>query len=246
MYQKIYDFCKVKNSGSVYKNGLEQTPRVKWIINVLRTNNIDYIIDEFNLSEDNKCWNIILPGSSKMSICAHHDIVNPNSDNANDNSASVINAIMTHVLNPSITAFIVDGEEFGGIGSQRVSEKINSGEYGEIDFVLNYELTGKGGTDFFIGNYRGELFERIINKFDCPVYSTPFNDSVIFRKNNIDSCVINPLPIIDKETSIVNKNGEYLDVSMLYNCHSMSDSVETICPNDMIKFVENVSLEILR
>ena len=246
MYQKIYDFCKVKNSGSVYKNGLEQTPRVKWIINVLRTNNIDYIIDEFNLSEDNKCWNIILPGSSKMSICAHHDIVNPNSDNANDNSASVINAIMTHVLNPSITAFIVDGEEFGGIGSQRVSEKINSGEYGEIDFVLNYELTGKGGTDFFIGNYRGELFERIINKFDCPVYSTPFNDSVIFRKNNIDSCVINPLPIIDKETSIVNKNGEYLDVSMLYNCHSISDSVETICPNDMIKFVENVSLEILR
>ena len=246
MYQKIYDFCKVKNSGSVYKNGLEQTPRVKWIINVLRTNNIDYIIDEFNLSEDNKCWNIILPGSSKMSVCAHHDIVNPNSDNANDNSASVINAIMTHVLNPSITAFIVDGEEFGGIGSQRVSEKINSGEYGEIDFVLNYELTGKGGTDFFIGNYRGELFERIINKFDCPVYSTPFNDSVIFRKNNIDSCVINPLPIIDKETSIVNKNGEYLDVSMLYNCHSISDSVETICPNDMIKFVENVSLEILK
>ena len=112
--------------------------------------------------------------------------------------------------------------------------------------MLNYELTGKGGTDFFIGNYRGELFERIINKFDCPVYSTPFNDSVIFRKNNIDSCVINPLPIIDKETSIVNKNGQYLDVSMLYNCHSMSDSVETICTIDMKNFVENISLEILK
>jgi hypothetical protein len=246
MYQKIYDFCKVKNSGSIYKNGLEQTNRVKWIINLLKSNNIDYIIDEFNLSKDTKCWNIILPGDSKMSVCAHHDIVNPNSDNANDNSASVINAIMTHVLNPSITTFIVDGEEFGGVGSQRVSEKINSGEYGEIDFVLNYELTGKGGTDFFIGNYRGELFERIINKFDCPVYSTPFNDSVIFRKNNIDSCVINPLPIIDKETSIVNKNGQYLDVSMLYNCHSMSDSVETICTIDMKNFVENISLEILK
>ena len=103
MYQKIYDFCKVKNSGSIYKNGLEQTNRVKWIINLLKSNNIDYIIDEFNLSKDTKCWNIILPGDSKMSVCAHHDIVNPNSDNANDNSASVINAIMTHVLNPSIT-----------------------------------------------------------------------------------------------------------------------------------------------
>ena len=41
MYQKIYDFCKVKNSGSIYKNGLEQTNRVKWIINLLKSNNIE-------------------------------------------------------------------------------------------------------------------------------------------------------------------------------------------------------------
>ena len=185
MYQKIYDFCKVKNSGSIYKNGLEQTNRVKWIINLLKSNNIDYIIDEFNLSKDTKCWNIILPGDSKMSVCAHHDIVNPNSDNANDNSASVINAIMTHVLNPSITVFIVDGEEYGGIGSERVSEKINSGEYGNITSVLNYELTGKGGENFFIGNYKGPLYDKIIDMFDCPVYSTPFNDSI--KDKNIPS-----------------------------------------------------------
>ena len=156
MYQKIYDFCKVRNSGSVYKNGNgTSTNRVKWIINLLKSNNIDFIIDEFNLSEDNKCWNIILPGDSKMSVCAHHDIVNPNSDNA-------------------------------------------------------------------------------------------FNDSVIFRRNKIDSCVINPLPIINKETSIINKDGQYLDVSMLYNCHSMEDSVETICASDMKDFVEKIALNILK
>lgn len=246
MYQKIYDFCKVRNLGSVYKNGLEPTPRVKWIIGLLKSNNINFILDEFYLSEDNKCWNIILPGTSKMAVCAHHDIVNPNSDNANDNSASVINVIMTHVLNPSITAFIVDGEELGGIGSKRISEKINSGEYGDIDFILNYELTGKGGTNFFIGNYQGKLFEKIIDKFNCPVYSTPFNDSVIFRKYGIDSCVINPLPITNKETSIITESGHYLDVSMLYNCHSTNDSVETICTDDMKDFVEKVALEILK
>jgi len=33
---------------------------------------------------------------------------------------------------------------------------------------------------------------------------------------------------------------------MLYNCHSMSDSVETICTIDMKNFVENISLEILK
>lgn len=246
MYQKIYDFCKVKNLGSVLKNGTELTPRLKWIINLLKSNNINFILDEFVHYDDNKCWNIILPGDSNMAICAHHDIVNPDSDNANDNSASVINVIMTHVLNPSITAFIVDGEEFGGIGSQRVSDKINLGEYGKIDFVLNYELTGKGGENFFVGNYSGNLQDKILNIFECPIYSTPFNDSVIFRKNGIDSCVINPLPIINRETSLMNKNGDFLDVGMLYNCHSINDSLETISPNDMKDFVEKVALEILK
>ena len=37
MYQKIYDFCKVKNLGPVYKNGLEPTARVKWIIDLLKS-----------------------------------------------------------------------------------------------------------------------------------------------------------------------------------------------------------------
>ena len=246
MYQKIYDFCKVKNLGTVLKNGTEPTPRVKWIIDLLKSNNINFILDEFDRSENNKCWNIILPGDSNMAVCAHHDIVNPNSDNANDNSASVINAIMTHILNPHITTFIVDGEEFGGIGSQRVSDKINSGEYGKIDFVLNYELTGSGGENFFIGNYSGPLQSKILDIFDCPIHSTPFNDSVIFRANGIDSCVINPLPIVDRETAIQTKNGDYLDYSMLFNCHSMKDSVETISPDDMKDFVEKVCLEILK
>lgn len=245
MYQKIYEFCKVKNFGSVYKNGHIKTPRVEWILGLLKDNNINYILDEFDKG-DFTCWNIILPGTSEIAVCAHHDIVNPNSDNANDNSASVINAIMTHVLNPSITVFIVDGEECGGIGSERVSEKINSGEYGNITSVLNYELTGKGGENFFIGNYKGPLYDKIIDMFDCPIYSTPFNDSVIFRKNGIDSCVINPLPIVSEKTPIQNKNGEYLDYSMLFNCHSTKDSIDTISIDDMKSFVEKVCLEILK
>jgi hypothetical protein len=45
-------------------------------------------------------------------------------DNANDNSASVINAIMIKKLLPSINVILLDGEEFGGIGSQRVLSKL--------------------------------------------------------------------------------------------------------------------------
>lgn len=244
MYQKIYDFCKVKNEGGVYKNGTEQTPRVKWIIDLLKSNDIEYIIDQFG-TEENKMWNIILPGNSDIAVCAHHDIVNKDSDNANDNSASVINAIMTKVNNPNITVFIVDGEECGGLGSQRVSDMIKKGSYPEIKSILNYELTGSGGEHFFIGNYEGSLSDKILTMFDCPIVSTPFNDSVIFRRNDIDSCVINPLPPINEKTQVQWDGDTYLDYKMLFNCHSMKDSVETISVEDMKSFVEKVALKIL-
>jgi hypothetical protein len=176
-------------------------------------------------------------------IVAHHDIVNPNVDNANDNSCSVINAIMTKKLRPEIHVVLLDGEEVGGIGADHLSNKINSGEFGKIDWVLNLELTGIGH-HFFIGNYPGKLSEHISNIFDCPIINTPFNDSVIFRKNNIDSCVINTLPISDSGT-VKWKNNIYLDISILYNCHTEKDTVDKIDIDCMKIFVENVLLKII-
>jgi hypothetical protein len=255
MYSKIYEFCKVKNLGTANRNGLEKTPRLLWIIKLLESNNIEYIIDEWG-TEQNKFYNIILPGNSGKFVTAHHDIVNPAADNANDNSASIINAIMTKINSPSTTVILLDGEEIGGKGSQRASDKINSGEYGNCDWVLNFELTGKGGAHFFIGNYENGLSEHIKGIFNCPVVQTPFNDSVIFNNNGIISTVINPLPPLDKEESmiksflrrtpeILSHDGTPLDFSILYNCHSMRDSLDTIDPKDMQEFVEKVVMKIL-
>ena len=235
MYNKIYDFCKVRNFGSVYSNGDKPTPRVQFLIDLLQSENIDYELDTYQ-SRGTTCYNLILKGDSDRMIVAHHDIVNPNIDNANDNSASVINAIMIKKLMPHINVVLLDGEEYGGLGSQRVSEQINEGYFGTIDWVLNLELTGKGGDTFFIGDYRGVLFDHIKSIFDCVVYKTPFNDSVVFRKNGIDSCVINPLPTLT--------NGN-MDYSMLYNCHSSKDTIDTISVDDMKEFVEAVVLKIL-
>lgn len=256
MYSKINDFCKVKNTGLAYKNGLEQTPRVQWLVKLLESNNIEYIIDEWESTPQNKFFNIILPGTSGKFITAHHDIVNPASDNANDNSASVINAIMTKINSPSTTIILLDGEEIGGKGSQRASEKIQSGEYGQCDWILNFELTGKGGHHFFIGNYENELNNHIKDLFNCPVVQTPFNDATIFTKNGLVSTVINPLPPLEKEESVIKSfmrkspevlsyDGTPLDFSILYNCHSMNDSLDTIDPKDMQDFVEKVVMKIL-
>jgi hypothetical protein len=245
MYNKIYDFCKVRNKGSIYQNDNDPTPRVQFLMNLLDNEKISYELDKFT-SNELTGYNIILKGDSTRMVVAHHDISNPNIDNANDNSASVINAIMIKKLMPSIHVVLLDGEECGGIGSQRCSDKINEDYFGKIDWVLNLELTGRGGKHFFIGEYPGLLSDHIKSIFDCPVTRTPYNDSVTFRRNGIDSCVINPLPPLNEGKSQVKWNDTtYLDYSLLYNCHSQRDSIDTIDINDMKEFVEDVVLKIL-
>lgn len=246
MYDKIYDFCKVRNAGSIFKNGQEITPRVKFIIDLLDELGISYELDKFTVDGVNAGFNIICRGESSKIITAHHDIVNPLIDNANDNSASVINAIASKILDPTVTIVLLDGEEVGGVGSERLSESILKGEFGKIDWILNLELTGRGGSKFFIGNYPGELSDRIRGIFDCPIFSTPFNDSVVFRSHGIDSVVINPLPVLENGTSTVKWNDEYLDLSLLRHCHNEKDSLDTISTADMQEFVESVIIPILK
>jgi Peptidase family M28 len=261
IYDKIYDFCKVRNHGNCFKNGTEPTPRVKFLMNLLDEQQIEYELDIFSGDEDskrkplmfvdngveNKYFNIIMKGSSNKMIVAHHDVNNASTDNANDNSASVINVIATKKLRPELNVVLLDGEEFGGIGSNRVAQQIKSGEFGKIDWVLNYELTGKGGKYFFIGDYPGPLSDRIKGLFSCPVVRTPFNDSVIFRRHGIDSTVINPVPALPegKKSEVVFPDGTNLDISILYNCHSPKDTVSSISVSDMKEFVEEVILKIV-
>ena len=243
IYEKIYDFCKVKNLGSVFKNTDSPTPRVEFLLNLLEEEGITYELDKFT-NDEVTGYNIILRGDSDKMLVAHHDIVNPNVDNANDNSASVINAIALKKMSPHIHVVLLDGEEFGGYGSQRVSEQILEGEFGEISYVLNLELTGRGGKRFFIGNYPGPLYDQIKSQFNPPTFNTPFNDSVIFRRNGIDSCVINPLP------TTLNEGLEWdsttkLDVSILYYCHSEKDTVQLISTKEMQEFTEEIVHKIL-
>jgi len=246
MYSKIYDFCKIRNEGPIrYNDPQIPTNRVIFLLKLLKSESIPYELDIFPY-RDTSAYNLILKGSSSKMVVAHHDIVNPDIDNANDNSSSVINAIMIKKLMPEMNVILLDGEEYGGVGSQRVSNQIKSGYFGKIDWVLNLELTGKGGKYFFIGDYPGPLTNHIKSLFDCPVVRTPFNDSVIFRKNGIDSCVINPLPPTNKNTQVKWNETTYLQFDLLFNCHSPKDTIDTIDPKDMQEFVEEVVLKILK
>lgn len=246
MYNKIYELCTIKNRGTARLNGVDQTPRVEWICELLKSLNLDYQLDTFQIDNQTLGFNIILPGTSEIAVTAHHDIVNPLSDNANDNSASIINAIAIKLAEPSTTVILLDAEEIGGLGARAIALKINNDELGPIEMILNLELTGAGGAKFFIDNHPGRLSDHIQALFNCPTIATPFNDAVIFRRHGIDSVVINPLPVLESGQSSVKWNQEYLDSSLLYNCHTLADSIETINPIEMQQFVEQVCLPIIR
>jgi len=234
MYEEIYNLCAVKNNGPVFANEIGVlTPRVQWICELLKSKGLEYSVESFPVPRDGDGYNIILTGDSNKWVTCHHDIVNKNSDNANDNSASIINAIALKLLKPEINIAILDGEEFGGLGSGYLSYQMKQGHYGVVDWILNLELTGIGGKNFLICNSNLEmpLSQRVRSMFDCDIVRVPFNDSVIFRENGFDSIVINPLP---------RKEDGQLDMSVLFRCHSMTDSVDKISIEDMKVFTEEV------
>ena len=257
IYNKIYDFCKVRNAGSAVSNGNEgYTPRINFIIELLESLNIEYEVDAFRIEEkadDNTLYNIILPGTSRKWVMAHHDVCNPNIDNANDNSASVINAIALKNLKPELNIILVDGEEppvMGG-GSTHFAKRIIGGDF-DVDWVLNLELTGSGGKNFFIGNYNTGLTTMIENKFGCTVWDTPFNDAAILHRYGINTALINPCPLRD---GVELEEGDMptiqeMDTSILHRCHmnpnsrDKGDSVDYINTDEMKVFVEEVLVPI--
>lgn len=218
-------------------------PRIIFLRKLFFDYNLDYETDMWTLPagrnrEEVFLYNFYLRGTSNKMVIAHHDIANPNVDNCNDNSASVINAIAAKILNPELNVCITDCEEFGGKGAQRLSEKINAGEFGEIEFVVNLELTAVGGMNFFTEKYPdSRLYQKIMTLFpNTPTVHVPFHDGMILRRNLIDSLVLNPLPL--------DENGN-MKMHMLGYCHSPKDTIALANYQDMDDFVRNIITPII-
>jgi len=199
---------------------------------------IRYKNEMLHPKEPETFFNLYLHGSSDKMLMAHHDVVNIHADNTNDNSASVINAIACKTLMPDLNVAITDGEEIGGIGAHRAAKKIKEGHFGDIEFVLNFELTAVGGKNFFIEDKRSsKLFKRVEELFPgVETHFTPFHDGIVLREYGIDSIVINPLPRLP---------GGKLNFSLLSYCHSFRDNIALANYDDMKDFCEKVVTPII-
>lgn len=250
MIQEIYSFCKVRdnhNNLSVLSN------RGLFIQDLLERYKIEYELIPYDIGKKKIFYNFYIWGPSNKFVTAHYDVVNPISDNANDNSASVINALVYKLKNPSVNVIILDGEEppWMGDGSKLASKELLKLDV-EVDIILNLELTGFGEY-WFIDNSNTPIVRNIIELFsdkqEVISIETPFNDAQIFRENGFNSCVITTLPLttdidpaaIDYFGSEENVPIEHkLKYKILYYSHTLKDSVDNINTNEMDNFINNV------
>ena len=248
-YSILERFNLIKNECSADKQvNSFFSNRASLIIQILKENDVEYIIDTFT------------PKNSKMKLCniivefnnaelnettihdVHHDVRNVNSLNILDNTASVANLLSLAIsLNgkklkrKTVIAF-VDGEEVGCYGAKRMVEQIEKGVYGEIIDVVTHELTASGKvlTNKFLdrGFITRKLYEIDSEMVESP---TPYCDVNIYLEAGINVVCLCTLPVNQMkqlvETGFCDDWGK---------CHKMNDDMSSANEKDMKNYVKTL------
>ena len=209
---------------------LEETKkgnRQQFVLNML--DQFENVEEDIFIEHGVKFANYYIPSEipSNKFIVAHYDVVNPNYC-ANDNSASIINMLVYRQQNPNINIALLDGEEppYMGAGSRRLSDLINNNEFGEIDIILNLELTGVG-RDIMTNTKRNKTHD-LIHNYGAFERQLPFSDTDIFIGEGLDSEV---LILIPKENGVLKEE-------IIHYCHNSRDNADLLNISDMEYFVD--------
>jgi len=250
-YNILKEFCQIRNIKSSY-GGLSNpiTNRVNFIHNFLDSNSIPFVDRVFSINNfkecllsasDKKFCNIEISFNTnikenRLIFISHHDVNNINSDNMNDNSASVCHllSLANWLKNKEypVDIIIVDNEEFGMSGSAFLAKQIKLGKFGENPAVLNLELTGFGDILHIEDREESPLHQKLMSfKSDIVSWHVPANDSYRLRNYGIDSICLGILP--QHEIDHRNKVGYAKCWSKM---HSERDKFEDANDHDMKKF----------
>jgi hypothetical protein len=245
-YKLLEQMCKVQGIRSSRRNTDPFTPRVDFIMDSLMDLGIGFAHDQFGSFVNITAH---IKGKSRTSsvvYLAHHDIVNPDSDNCNDNTASVCNllSLADHFKQnqPEKDVYIVftDGEEIGGHGSTRLAEQINSNELRFVEYAVNLELTAFGKhlwVDAKNITGKSKLLDLTMTTLpDALHVATPFQDSIILREKGIDSVCFGTINGKDYNRAI---DGGMPKAWMV--CHSERDGFDQAISEDMDSFVLTLS-----
>lgn len=183
--------------------------------------------------------NIVVPvitgkDAKTIFLTAHHDVININSENVNDNTASIVNLLVLmqmlkeneQDINRNVYIAFPDCEEYGGEGAKIISKRILDGKYGSVDYVINLELTAHGKNvwlervpyRFYRENYLVHKLMNFLGDGNWRSTPIPFADSFVFQRDEIDSVTIGTLP------HILNNESLGYDYSVWNICHQDNDN----------------------
>jgi hypothetical protein len=250
-YNHLYNMCKnIRNERASFKGYLSPiTDRLNYIIQSLSTHGINFRVASFEHYNKNhfngndlKLANVMVDfkvneSDETIIFTAHHDIANHNSENCQDNTASVCNLIdlCVHLkrayengeLTKNVTVGFTDCEEVGGRGMNHLIQEIEGGLYGEKENVTIYalELTACGNNFWVSGITKDSDFyneiKELTKKEEVFAVNTPYNESVNARRYGIKACCIG---ILDDENIEQVKGRGYCETWGL--CHSLEDTFE--------------------
>lgn len=249
---------------------LGSTERTQFIEKVLAFNNIPYVVDTFIPSRDlqdlqlfveedddyykdnflsffmklpilKNIWINQQGNNTGWVFLAHHDVANINSDNANDNSASVSHMLKMasddNLSSRKSTYLFTDIEEFGNIGARHAAKLLSSSEYKHI---VNLELMGDGKnfhceTTQGSGNY--PIIEALSKKLpNMERLPAPPNDAYALRRMRLNSICLSVLN--DEDMRGAKKHGR---IKAWERCHSPKDTIDTASKDDMTYIYEKLS-----
>ncbi len=265
-YQYLSDMSKISSFSSFSKRVEPRTPRTDYIIEQLKLLEVDYQEDEFfpHNDSDYKYINIYVKFQSKNTeeketilFVSHHDIANPYSQNAQDNTSSVCNLLefcsilKTKELNKNVIVCFTDGEELANYasGAARIANQSLKKEsiFENVLYAINLELTGRGKNiwadfEIAVSQFKNSKLLHIVAKKIPNVLSvgTPYNDSYALRRFGLDSICIGCFT--DEDVYSYN-NREYPPTWIL--CHKSEDTFDKIIEDDMIYFVNEVLVKFI-
>jgi hypothetical protein len=160
---------------------------------------------------------------------AHHDVVNPKSENCQDNSASVTNLLDLGVRlarkrpRHNVVIAFVDGEELCApriCGSQRLARCILEDRYGSVQYAVNLELTA-GGAEPTISYQQENALSKAVKRIHPHTHRlrTPYNDAVVLESAGIASACLGILDEANLEQ--VQRTGF---CGTWFLCHSQQDT----------------------
>lgn len=258
-YEYLKELCGVKSFSSSNPQSNPLSPRVQYIMNILKEEDIKFFISDFGTkgdeykAQDEKYVNIEVHYDGgfdeALIFIAHHDINNPDSENCQDNSASCANLLYLakilkeEKLDKNIYIVFVDAEEIVSTkfsGAAHLARKINNGVFGDVRGVVNLELTANG-TEHYISGKDSNLKSGILTLNSTYDVRTPFSDTYTMEAHAIPSVCIGTLSKEEIEEVI---NRGYCKTWGL--CHSKEDTFERSAnKKDMKKYVEDYLMKIV-